>query len=487
MSTGAKIAKNASWLVVAMSLSKLIAFLYFYVIARLLGPHVTGVFFFAVSITSIFTVIADLGVTQVIIRAVASARADAEKLYGAAVRLKLIMTPVAILVSLGYGLIKGADAVTMQAIALACLVMAADTFHLLMYGSLRGKQNLRPEALGMLVGQALTACFSISAAFLGWGPVGLVGGLLLGSAWNLGWAFFKTRTYNIHAAAITFADVSALMREALPFTVAGFAVKTYSYVDTLFIEHFHGITAVGIYAVAYKLTYALQFIPMTIMAALYPAFADAWSKHEHEKLRANFLGALRFMAFLGFSLSAGLSALAPRIIPLAYGDKFLAAIEPFRILPWVLLPIFMDFPIGSLLNATHRAHQKTIAMVATMLLNVGLNLILVPSYGPLGAAWAGLVSFTLLFLIGVWFTRRDGGWLTMGSIVLRALVAAGLAWTVWKYLGDVLPFPVAFTLGTCAALILAFIFRLLTWQDLRFIKNLRKPAQVQADIHEDAS
>ena len=55
-----------------MALSKVVAFLYFYAIARIMGPHATGVYFFSVSVTSIFTILADLGITPVVIRSIAS-------------------------------------------------------------------------------------------------------------------------------------------------------------------------------------------------------------------------------------------------------------------------------------------------------------------------------------------------------------------------------------------------------------------------------
>ncbi len=488
MSYGEKIAKNAVWLIAATMLNKIIGFTAFYIIARITGPTIIGTYFYSVSVTSVFVVFSDLGMTPVLIRAIASAREDGARLMGAAFRLKIILTPLAILGALAYGVLNHVDPVTMGTIAIACLVMAADTFHLALYGSLRGRQNLRIEAVGMLVGQVMTTIAAISAALFKMGPQGLVAALLLGSLWNVLWSLVKTRKLGIRILEPRLSDYRRLAHEALPFGISGVAVKIYSYVDSLLIHIYYGATAVGVYSIAYKMTYALQFLPLTFSAALYPALSSAWSKKDHEALRRNFVGSMRFLAAAGFAFTAALSALAPRVVSIFYDPRYFGSIVPLEILPWVLLPIFMDFPIGALLNATNRAHLKTSAMVATMVLNVTLNMILVPRFGPTGAAWAGVFSFWFLFFIGIFFSYKDAGGLrAIISILARSLFAAGISWAAWRYVGGFMPFTGAFFFGGAIALIVAFALRLLTVDDIQFALRLRRRTITEDDdIHAES-
>lgn len=488
MSTGKNVAKNAVWLVLATTLNKVVAFAAFTLVARLVGPHITGTFFYSVSVTSVFVVLADLGMTPVIIRAIAAAREDGESLLGAAFRLKLVLAPIAILCALGYGILNHGDTQTMATIAIACLVMTADTCHLALYGALRGRQNLRPEAMGMFVGQILTAMASVAAALLGLGSVGLAIGLLLGSLWNVLWAIKQTQQFGIVLRVPKQLDYRRLMVEAVPFAIAGIAVKMYSYVDSLLIQAYHGLIAVGMYAVGYKMTYAVQFLPLTFVAALYPALAAAWARKDHAALRSTFIGSLRLMAAISFPIAAGFSALAPRIIPFVYGRAYLAAVPPFVVLPWVLIPIFLDFPVGSLLNATHRAHLKTIAMVGTMCINVILNVVLVPSLGPVGAAWSAVFSFWALFLIGLYFTRNDAGtWWVPTWILVRATLSAGVSWNAWRVVGDAMPLPMACIFGAVVAVLMAFALKLVTVKDVQWVMSLRrKPSTTEEDVHAES-
>ncbi len=451
----------------ATMLNKLIAFVTFIVIARIVGVQMTGTYFFGVAVTSVFVILTDLGMTPVVIRAVSASREDAPRLLGAALRAKLLLIPVAIAASLGYGLWRGVAPETFATIAVACAVMSADATHLVLYGVLRGRQNLRFEATGMCIGQVFTALLAITIARTHPTAAGLAVALLAGSVWNVAWAATKLRSVRVAIDRPRRADVARLAHEAIPFGIAGIAVKVYSYVDSLLIEMFHGLAAVGMYAVAYKMTYALQFLPLTFTAALYPALAKQWAEQDREKLHATFLGSMRFLAAIGFPITAGLSALAPRIIPLAYGTQYVGAIPAFEILPWVLLPIFIDFPIGALLNATHRAHLKTMAMVATMILNVALNAILVPSHGLVGAAWAGVASFWTLMFIGLFFTRKDSnGWWPTMNILVRSAGAAAVAWFAWRTIGSHFPFVVSVFFGAAISILLAFALRLVTRKDV---------------------
>ncbi len=486
MALGQKVAKNALFLMAATAGQKLVAFVAFTVVARLVGPQTTGAYFYGVSVTSVFVTLSDLGMTPVVIRAIAGDKQEAHRLFGAAARAKLVLVPIAVLASLGYGMARGESANIMATIAVACIAMAADAFHLVLYGALRGRQDLRPEAYGMFIGQTLTGITAVTAAWSGYGSVGLAASLAVGSLWNVFWALYNLRKFGIGFTIPLVNDFKLLFHQALPFAIAGISVKVYSYVDSLMLQAFKGETAVGYYAVAYKLTYAMQFLPLTFTAALYPALAAAHANKEHEELRRVFLGSYRLMAAIGFPIAAGLSALAPRLIPFLYGAKFLGSIPAMSVLPWVLLPIFMDFPVGSLLNGSHRAHLKTTAMVATMLINTVLNAVLVPVYGPLGAAWAGVFSFWALLLIGMFFTYRDaGGAWPMVSILLRATLAAGVSWFVWFKIGAYMPLFMAAVFGAAVAILCAFAARLVTVKDLLPVwTHVRRRIRGGEEVHE---
>lgn len=486
MSHAKKIAENAAWLMIATTGQKAVTFVAFTAIARLVGAKITGEYFFVISITSIFVTLGDLGLTPVVIRELAADESRGRAALARALSLKAILVPLATFGAIGYAWLTNVPPQTLLAVALAAVfVMAADSVSLIWYAALRGRRELRYEAMGMFVGQCLTAAIGVTAAFLGWGVVGLVCALAAGSLWNLAWSIGKTYDLGIGPVAKRMPAVADLFRFALPFALAGIFVKIYSYVDSLMIRHWHGASAVGQYAVAYKLTYALQFLPLTFVAALYPGMSNA-AATDKKALKPLLEGSLRLMMLASVPLATLLSALAPRLIPLLYGPAFSGAILPLQILPWVLIPIFLDFPIGSLLNATHRAGKKTTAMGITMVINVIANFFLVPRLGPTGAAVAGVISFWSLFLIGWWFIRKDvsNNWLLW--LLGRGLAVSIITWAITSWL--TIPMLDAFAIIFAIAMVLvcSFAFQLFTVTDVKLVWRwlISRVAPVQAD--EDA-
>jgi O-antigen/teichoic acid export membrane protein len=490
MSTGKMIVRNASWLLIATTVQKVIAFVAFTVAARLVGPAIIGTYFYAVAITSTFVVFADFGLTQVVIRAVAADERKGRAFAVATLRLKLLFIPFAALLALGFGLWRGISGETLLTLLIMLFVMSADSIHLLFYGTLRGRQKLGYEAIGMLIGQTLTAIAAVSAAMLGWGAPGLAMALLLGSTWHVGWSWMQSNAHVGLNAKPTSADVRGAMRQALPFALAGVFVKVYSYLDTIMIQAFQGAQAVGNYAAAYKVTYAFQFIPVVFVAALYPAMSSMYANEDKEQLRSALGGSLRLMALVCVPIAAGLSAIAPRLIPAFFSRSFLGAVPALSILPWALVPIFLDYPIGSLLNASHRAHLKTISLGATMLVNAVLNILLIPTYGPVGAAWSSIFSYAFLFAAGAFFVWKDmpsTGWFF--SLLTRSVLAAAVIWIVIRQAGPAIPFVLSLFFDAAFSVCILLIMRLLTIQDLKTgIAWLRKrvsPDDPQEDeLHE---
>lgn len=405
METG--IAKNTLYLTLASVLQKAIAFVYFLFLARVLGPEQTGVYFLALSIILIFAVVADFGVTPVIVREVAKKPLGALDLIRTALSVKIPCILLAVLATVGTTYALNYDQQIFSLVLIALGVLVLDSISLFFYGILRGLQDLRFESMGIFLGQVLSA---------GAGGILLVGGapvwafvavLLLGSGFNALFSMLRVaKRLGTRVLIPTFSlkQGKALIVTAIPFALAAIFVKVYSYVDTLLLGKMIGESAVGIYSIAYKFTYAFQFLPLAFVAVLYPSFSQQ-IENDRAQLARGFDQAMRYMILLAAPISFGLFAIAPELVSLA-GEGFSESATVLRLLVFVLIPIFLDFPIGSLLNAANRQVTKTVIMGVTMVVNIALNVWWIPLFGVVGAALSALVSFWILFLIGLYFVPQ---------------------------------------------------------------------------------
>lgn len=488
MSHERALARNTAWLMLATLGQKVISFLVFYIIARRVGPLVTGKYFYAVSITSIFVVLADFGLTPVVIREMASDLESGRAALARALRLKWLLLPIAILCSIAYALVVKVEPEVFLAVLVACLVLSADSISLVWYGALRGKKDLRFEAFGMLVCQLITGIVAVLATFFARSVASLVFALLCGSVWNVIWSYMWSRRLGMRVGGVTPWSWQKMMIAAVPFGLAGLFVKVYSYLDSLLIREFQGHEAVGQYAVAYKLTYALQFLPLTFVAALYPAMSAAYARGDKASLKRALTGSLRLMMLTSVPLAAILSALARPLVLTLYRAEYLGAVAPLTILPWVLIPIFLDFPVGSLLNASRRTYLKTAAMGCTMVINAIGNILLVPRLGPTGAAWSAVVSFILLFVIGLWFIRRELPpirWCL--SLLIRGYLVAMITWLAGVWVRGQGPLLLSLIFVSAVSIILLFGTRLLEVSDVMQLINWlrRRPVEPPGEIEEE--
>src|SRR3990167_1502861 len=83
------LAKNTSYFTLALVLQKIISFSYFIIIARALGPEDLGKYYFAISFASIFSILIDIGLTNVLTREIAKEKNKANNYLGSVMAVKL--------------------------------------------------------------------------------------------------------------------------------------------------------------------------------------------------------------------------------------------------------------------------------------------------------------------------------------------------------------------------------------------------------------
>ena len=122
------IAKNTSYLTLALIIQKVISFSYFTLLARYLGPADLGKYYFAISFTTIFAIFIDLGLANVIIREVAKEGAKAGKLLANVLGLKLPLALVSLLAAAVIINFSHPDPLVKTLVYISCISMVLDSF-----------------------------------------------------------------------------------------------------------------------------------------------------------------------------------------------------------------------------------------------------------------------------------------------------------------------------------------------------------------------
>jgi len=470
------VARNTFYLTSALIGQKMLSFVYFTLLARFLGAEMIGKYTFALAFTTIFSIITDLGLTPVLIREVARARDRAQEYIRTVLGIKFALTLVAYGGVIISAKLLGHSPLTLELIAIAGVVMLLDAFHLTFYSVLRGMQILKYESVGMVVGQGITLTLGICALVLHLPLHAFLASLAFGSAWNVIFSLRILRRHGISLAPRIEGKIArTLARVAIPFALSGIFVKVYSYIDTVLLQSMKGDLVVGWYSVPYKITYAFQFLPLALSAAVYPALSAAWHD-DKERMRWIFEKALRYSILLSLPIAFGIAALAPEIILTIYGADFANSILPLEISIFGLVFIFLYFPVGALLNATDRQTVNTTFMGLTMALNIIMNLLLIPKYGAVGASIAAVSTNAFLwFGTMLWSMRtaKPSGY--VARTLAKALIAVMIMSTAVLTLKQIIFWPLTILIGGVVYGGVLYALRALTVEDLHtFTKLFRK-------------
>jgi O-antigen/teichoic acid export membrane protein len=426
------ITRNTSYFTFALILQKVVSFTYFTLLARNLGPENLGKYYFAISFTTIFSIIMDLGLVSVVTRETAKKNNEANNLLGAAMAIKVPLTFLALICIFIAAQIAGYGNDIKLLIYLAAIGAALDSFTVAFYGVIRGFHNLFFESISSIIFQLIVMIGGLLFIHFHFPLLFVFSSLTMASAFNFIYSYtvlsrkigVKIGLYYNKALLKTIAII------AIPFGVFAIFQRIYTYLDSVLLEHFAGPAFVGYYQISFRIIFALQFLPGAFIASLYPAMSRYWVSNR-QQLAVSFEKSLIYLAIISLPISAGVVALADKII-LLFKSGYSEAIFPMQITIMAALFIFINYPIGALLNACDRQKQNTINMIVITIISVGLNFLLIPHYRAVGASISVLITNFLMTILGFYLARNivKIDWpkitIALGKILLAAALM-GLA------------------------------------------------------------
>lgn len=469
-----RIAKNTSYFTLALVIQKIISFVYFSYIAVQIGVSSLGSYTFALFFTTIFSVIVDIGIANVLVREVSKYREKSQQYLSAAMAIKI---PLAILTYLiVFLLINILDnpVLVRQLVYLAGIIMVLDSFTLTFYAFLRGHQNLKFESIGTIIFQIIVAVCGVTIVNLTKDLRILILAIMTASLFNFIYSSYLVR-FKLRLKFFTKASkpvIKSILIITIPFALAAIFTRVYGYIDTVLLNQLVDETAVGYYSIPYKITFSLQFIPMAFIASLYPAFASYFINSK-ELLQKTFEKSLIYLGIIAVPVSLGVIALAKPLMLKVYTSEFTPSVLPLQILIVSLVFLFLNFPLGSLLNACNRQTRNTIHIGIVMVINIILNIILIPRFSYIGAAIASTVSTLIMFILQMYVARQItpfSGRFLMNKFA--KIIISGLAmYFVIIYLLSFINFIVSIPIGGVIYFVILYLLKGFTRDDILLIKR----------------
>ncbi|MDZ4865464.1 MAG: flippase [Gemmatimonadota bacterium] len=381
---------NRNFLALALgeATARLIAFAASVYLARTLGPAGYGILGVATAVMLYVTAVGDAGIDLIGVREIAAHPVLGRELGGSLVASRaLIATVVAFIVIVaGVFLAPQPEGAILASYSLTLLVLGANTrwIHL-------GLEQGGRVAAGRIVGEAVMAAFVLSlvhsagdipqvplAQFLGdavaalclaWWLRGSLGPLVLRFDWH---------------------RAGPILRRGTPLVLQTLLGLLIFNSDLIFLRLFHSATVTGLYVAAYTLVSFLVNVGIAYGQSLLPALtrlgADPHAQGEQYRT------SLAQVFAVGLPIAVGGAVLAPEIIGLAFGHQYQRSALPLAVLLWsVPAGYFRNVSLFSLV-ACGRQDLVLRTAVQSAILNLVLNLVLIPEFAMLGAAAATVLT-----------------------------------------------------------------------------------------------
>lgn len=399
------IARNTSYLTLALILQKIISFTYFIILTRALGLEMMGQYYAAISFTTIFAIFIDLGFANTLTREIAKHQDQAQNWLGNVITLKIPLAILTLLVALVTAAIFGYSSLGFQLILISSISMVLDSFTTTFFAAIRGFHNLKFESISSVIFQLIVLVFGYLALVNHRGVLAAMMVLALASVYNFIYSFLMVR-YKLNIKWKLLFEKSFIKNIfyiSWPFALFAIFQRFYLYIDSVMIGLLANYHQVGVYQIAFKIIFALQFLPMAFTASLYPAMSSYWLTNR-EQLVKSFERAMNYLIMISLPIIGGVVALDDKIIEIFKAGN--EAIWPLRISILALFFIFVNFPIGSLLNACDRQRKNLSFMAIVTVISVTANFFLIPRFEAVGASITVLATNAIMFILGILEARK---------------------------------------------------------------------------------
>jgi O-antigen/teichoic acid export membrane protein len=372
--------------------------------APILGAVAFGQFSFALSLSSMFAFATDLGLTIWMTRALARDPARGPALLGTGLRLRLWAAGPVVLALGAVALAIREPPLRMAVLALGIAALAR-AFLDHARAVFRAHERLGDEAMVNTTTAVLGTLGGVGFLFAAGqgreaGLPALAVGVMVGSLAGAGFGFsLLGRRYgsarSFWACPADYALGRRMLKEALPFWLAGIFSLVYARADVVLLRSLASDAEVGVYRAAGHLVEVTKQLPIVFLTALFPQLARSFAEARPRLARLERLVALALLA-AGLVVGGLLALLAGPIVRFLFGPEFTGAVPALRLLAIAIPLLFVNSGLLHFFVARDRGTLNLLFAGAMVVVNLTANLLLDRRFGATGAAAAMVATEAVL-------------------------------------------------------------------------------------------
>jgi PST family polysaccharide transporter len=365
-------------------------------LARYLGPEQYGVYMYAVAWVGLFNAIAWFGVGENVIRSlVKNPDSDAEML-GSAFAIRLLGSLSAgVLAVVTMACFGKSDANLLMLVMLMSLAIPFAETPAGIFLLFQSKLDIALPVLLQNVVRVAAAGLRIALIMSGSSILWFGGVILVESIaiFSVLFGLYLFRGGKISSWVFRWDSIRSMLIQGTPIAIAALVASLSARVDQLMLGWFADFAQVGMYSAALRFSeFWWAFAPI-VMNSLSPKYI--FNVDDEVKLQANIAKIMACMLLVSLVPVVFIVAIGKYAIPLLLGAQYAAALPVLYVHICIAILVFFDAPTSQFLLAHNRQRQMIWKSLFMLAVNAMLNLLLVSSFGALGAALATLLAYVL--------------------------------------------------------------------------------------------
>jgi O-antigen/teichoic acid export membrane protein len=398
---------------------------------RYLGPDRYGRFALALSFVQLFGVLADAGLTTIVVRELAQKPERAASVLGSALALRSGLAVAAAAAAALAALLMPYPPDVRVAVLIAGVPLVLGLLNSAFVAVRQADRRAGRIAIADVAGRAAALAAVALVVTLDLGFYAVVAAVGVGAAVTLALTTALVRPLLPARPQADRATMRALVVAALPLGAALALNEAYFRADALIISLSRPFEELGLYALAWRVSELTATLPAAFLVSVFPLLSGYVARSD-PRMPTALRTAGDVMIYAGTGVATGGALVAPELVRALGGEGFAGAAAPLRILLAAAALGFVNGLYGHALIARNRQLAALWLNVLALGLNVALNVALVPSYGIQAAAWIALGCELVLLAGSAWLVHRHLGYLPSFTALSRALPAAALmAAAVW--------------------------------------------------------
>lgn len=469
------VARNTAALFIMTLGIKILAFLLTVRIARDLLAEGLGLYSFLLSFVLLAVPFGDLGISGLVLREYARDKSLIKNSFCDILGIKFVLFIFVYLLSFSLiGVLRQGSPTLYLGLLFFLAAFTVFSFGDYVRCIFDSQQKMHYQAIIELIRQSLVVGICLLFLRLGYGIVSLgVGYLIANVIAALIWIVCFRVKFGKVPYQIDFSTWKVWITKGVPFFLMSlFAIIQY-HIDTILLNVFSEFheESVGYFRAAFNIIMVLVTMGAVLTKSFLPVFSTLYAEHD-PKLKEVFSRALKYFFIAGLPLSVGGMLLAEKMILFVYGQEYLPSVQPFIYLSMTILLVFCYGLANTLLLAMNREHFSLMIFIVGSLINIVLNIVLIPKFDVLGSCWATLIAKSfLLFALAIAAYKVLAGF-SFGTFFFKGVIATSIMVLFIIFVQNHVHLLIVLCSATCVYFISAVLIGLLGKEEVELVKKI---------------